>query len=68
LTTRVAQRLCESRSCPAFDTAGAPLVNAAKPARRPLPEHLPRETGKYPPKQIACPDRGGELKHLGEDV
>jgi transposase len=43
-------------------------VNAAKPARRPLPEHLPRETGKYRPKQIACPDRGGEWKHLGEDV
>ncbi len=43
-------------------------MNAAKPARRPLPEHLPRESGKYPPKQIACPDRGGELKHLGEDV
>jgi len=33
-----------------------------------LPEHLPRETGKYPPKQIACPARGDELKHLGEDV
>ncbi len=41
---------------------------AAKPARRPLPEHLPRETRKYPPKQSACPDCGGELKHLGEDV
>ena len=41
---------------------------AAKPARRPLPEHLPRETRKYPPKQNACPDCGGELKHLGEDV
>jgi transposase len=41
---------------------------AAKPARRPLPEHLPREIRKYPPKQTACPDCGGELKHLGEDV
>jgi hypothetical protein len=49
-------------------TPAAPLVNAAKPARRPLPEHLPGETQKYPPKQIACPDRGGELKHIGEDV
>jgi transposase len=34
----------------------------------PLPAHLPRETRKYPPKQTACPDCGGELKHLGEDV
>ena len=46
----------------------APAVRAAKSARRPLPEHLPRETRKYPPKQSACPDCGGELKHLGEDV
>jgi transposase len=46
----------------------APHANAAKPARRPLPEHLPRETRKYPPKQTACPDCGGELKHLGDDV
>jgi transposase len=45
-----------------------PAVNAAKPTRRPLPEHLPREVWKYPPKQEACPDCGGELKHLGEDV
>jgi len=29
---------------------------------------LPREVRKYPPKQEACPDCGGELKHLGEDV
>jgi transposase len=41
---------------------------AAKPARKPLPEHLPREVRTYPPKQAACPDCGGELKHLGEDV
>jgi len=48
----------------------APAVpgNTAKPARRPLPEHLPREVRKYPPKQAACPDCGGELKPLGEDV
>ena len=46
----------------------APNANAAKPARRPLPEHLPREVRKYPPKQTACPDCGGELKHLGEDI
>src|SRR3984957_1213057 len=48
---------------------GAPVANVAmKPARKPLPEHLPREVRKYSPKQEACPDCGGELKHLGEDV
>jgi transposase len=50
------------------ETAVLPVANAAKPARRPLPEHLPREVRKYMPKQEACPDCGGELKHLGEDV
>jgi transposase len=41
---------------------------AARPVRRPLPAHLPREVHTYPPKQEACPDCGGKLKHLGEDV
>src|SRR2546425_5839123 len=40
---------------------------AAKPARRALPEHLPRETRKHEPKQSACPDCGGQLRKLGED-
>lgn len=39
-----------------------------RPIRRPLPDHLPREVRKYLPKQEACPDCGGKLKHLGEDV
>jgi transposase len=44
-------------------------VNRAKKrARQPLPAHLPRETHKILPKQEACPDCGGALKPLGEDV
>ena len=47
----------------------ATVVNrAAKRARQPLPAHLPRETRKVLPKQEACPDCGGKLKQLGEDV
>jgi transposase len=51
----------------------APLAASAvnrerRGARRPLPAHLPRETRKILPKQTACPDCGGELKPLGEDV
>jgi transposase len=41
---------------------------AAKPARRPLPEHLPRQTQRHEPKESACPDCGGGLRKLGEDV
>jgi len=49
--------------------AAAPVASVVgKPARKPLPEHLPREVRKYPPKQKDCPDCGGELKFLGEDV
>jgi transposase len=38
-----------------------------KPARRPLPEHLPRERIVYP-VPAACPCCGGALHKLGEDV
>jgi transposase len=53
--------------------AALPASNAnaepvGRPARRPLPAHLPREVRTYLPQQEACPDCGGELKHLGEDV
>jgi transposase len=38
-----------------------------KPARRPLPEHLPRERVVYP-APTACPCCGGALHKLGEDI
>jgi transposase len=38
-----------------------------KPARRPLPEHLPRERIVYPSLSV-CPCCGGTLHKLGEDV
>src|SRR5258705_5083959 len=43
-------------------------VATARPSRKPLPADLPRETETLPPKETACPDCGGALKHLGEDV
>src|ERR1041385_2162516 len=59
----------------AFDPLPAQLaviaVNekaARKPARRPLPAGLPREIETIAPKQEACPDCGGTLRPLGEDV
>src|ERR1700677_497016 len=44
------------------------ISTPAKPARRPLPEHLPRQTQRHEPKESACPDCGGGLRKLGEDV
>ena len=39
-----------------------------KPARRALPDHLPRETRRHEPKETVCPQCQGELRKLGEDV
>src|SRR6202042_443643 len=39
-----------------------------KRKRRPLPEHLPRETHTHLPAEEACSACGGQLSKLGEDV
>ena len=36
--------------------------------RRPLPAHLPRQTQTQETQHSACPDCGGKLQKLGEDV
>jgi transposase len=46
-------------------------IEAVAPAskkRHPLPEHLPRITHTHLPAQQSCPDCGGAMKNLGEDV
>src|SRR5688572_15648297 len=43
-------------------------TTASKPVRKPLPEQLPREVETYHPRQECCPDCGGKLRLLGEDV
>lgn len=51
--------------------AAEPIVvtseGKAKPARRPLPDHLPREVVRHPAGDV-CPACGGRLRDLGEDV
>lgn len=63
-TKRAEQEARSSAGTPAEPAAPA----AAKHARQPLPVHLPREERKILPQQEACPECGGRLKHLGEDV
>ena len=58
-TTQSVERPSNERSQPTAQ---------AKPARRPLPERLPRKTQTHMPKHSVCPDCGGELRKLGEDV
>jgi transposase len=47
--------------------ASASGGSTRKPARRPLPAHLPRERIVYP-APCACPKCGGPVRKLGEDV
>ena len=51
----------------AVETVTVQPFHRRKPARRPLPEHLPRERVLYPVPS-ACPCCGGGLRKLGEDV
>jgi transposase len=51
---------------PALPAVGAPTVRH-RPVRRPLPEHLPRETIVHA-AACRCGACGGELRLLGEDV
>jgi transposase len=56
-------------SCTGSEPARQPAAAVeGKPSRRPLPEHLPRQTETYAPKHTACPDCGSRLRMLGEDV
>jgi len=40
----------------------------SRAARRPLPEHLPREVVTHSPAADGCPDCGSPLRQFGEDV
>jgi len=57
----------EEASLPTPPTPLAPVRD--KPARRALPAHLPREKLiREPASTCTCPDCGGSLRVLGEDV
>jgi len=53
---------------PSAAAASTAIDTPAKPARRALPAHLPRTTQTHLPKSTTCPDCGGELRKLGEDI
>lgn len=55
---------CDFTAEPSKDLA-AP--RARRPARL-LPDHLPRETVVHQPATCDCPDCGGQMRKLGEDV
>jgi len=59
-----------SQANPSEPSSAATALGAttAKPARRALPDHLPRQTRTHVPKETVCPQCQGELRKLGEDV
>src|SRR5262249_43121286 len=62
------EELETSRSSRPISPALESLMASTKPARRPLPADLPRETETIQPKENACPECGSSLARLGEDV
>ncbi len=53
---------------PEDPAAPSPDKADAKPGRRPLPGHLPREEQRHEPEGCSCPTCGGGLHQIGEDV
>ena len=63
-----AQAEMAARMTAASEKITVPSFERRRPARRPLPEHLPRERIVYP-APLACPCcGGGTLRKIGEDV
>jgi len=60
-----AQRL--AAASPVVAAAVESATEAQKPARRALPDHLPREDVSHA-APCACPSCGGALRRIGEDV
>lgn len=60
-----AERL--AAAAPAVAAVVESAAEAQKPARRALPEHLPREEVLHP-AACACPHCGGALRRIGEEV
>ncbi|MBD5802722.1 IS66 family transposase [Aromatoleum diolicum] len=50
------------------DTTSGAASSPKRPARKPLPDHLPRETVEHAPAEGNCPDCGSTFVKLGEDV
>ncbi|MEB0134598.1 IS66 family transposase [Actimicrobium sp. CCC2.4] len=53
---------------PVVTPATGPATEPKGPVRHALPPELPREERILEPAETACPDCGGHLKPLGEDV
>lgn len=67
LEAKQAEQASQPESETPAKTASSPARRAGR-KRRPLPDHLPRKVQTHLPEQESCPDCGGTLKKLGEDI
>ena len=65
LETDQAERL--ATASPEVAAAVETATEAQKPARRPLPQHLPRENQRHP-APCTCPSCGGALRKIADEV
>ncbi len=65
LETDQAERL--ATASPEAAAAVETAAEAQKPARRPLPQHLPREDWRHP-APCTCPSCGGALRKIADEV
>jgi len=66
LETRLEDLIAEDGA--AEEEQPRPVTVRQKSVRQPLPDHLEREEHLLEPQEPACPQCGGNLKPLGEDV
>ena len=68
LECRLEDLLAEEGVVDAHPETVAPAAKRIASARQPLPPKLPREERILEPSDTACPQCGGNLKPLGEDI
>ena len=68
LETRLEDLMAEEGEADQAPPAADVVIPRKKPEREPLPAHLPREENVLEPEEQACPECGGKLKLLGEDI
>jgi transposase len=68
-TAQAAEEVAPAATDPAqTDAPPADSKRRSRPARKPLPEDLPREVITHLPPHTNCPDCGGAMHQFGEDV
>ena len=68
LETRLEDLMAEEGEADQAPPAADVVIPRKKPEREPLMAHLPREENVLEPEEQACPECGGKLKLLGEDI